>query len=174
MNAEQLFSTLTARGVRFISKPPKLRVTPADRLSAEERELIRLHKNELLRLLGKPEPAPAEPTPEAAATPEAEQAASTEPANLTAELLLDFADALAIHPRSPTENDLALSRCAALIVAGARALRGARSPDVRRSIEDALRSRCTRACELLRTGKIMSADVVMVDLKRELTKLAGH
>jgi hypothetical protein len=119
-------------------------------------------------------PAPVEPTPEAAATPEAEQSASTESAALVTELLIALADAAVIPLRSPIEVDLSLSRIAVVLTHGARILRGTSNPAIREAIARAMKARCMRACELLKAQKVMSADMELSGLKRELTKLAGH
>lgn len=56
MTAELLLATLRARGVEFQALGDRLRFRPGEVVTAEEREALRRHKAEVLRLLA-PDPA---------------------------------------------------------------------------------------------------------------------
>jgi TubC N-terminal docking domain len=56
MNATCFLDDLRRRGITIAAAGDNLRVSPASALTAEDRELIRAHKADLLSLLGRPTP----------------------------------------------------------------------------------------------------------------------
>lgn len=61
IDAVSLVDSLRRRDIRLIPDPPKLIVEPASKLTDADREAIRTHKPELLRLLAYAEPEAPEP-----------------------------------------------------------------------------------------------------------------
>jgi len=52
MTASELLDTLRGQGFRLTAEGDRIRVTPASRLTAEQRDAIRQHRTELLAALG--------------------------------------------------------------------------------------------------------------------------
>lgn len=79
MTAVELVATLQARGVELVPAGDRLRFRPGEAVTPEERDALRRHKAEVLRLLTVPEPLPLDPV-----TLRAVLGARPEPAAVTA------------------------------------------------------------------------------------------
>jgi len=102
MNAEALLVDLSGRGIRLTPDGDELVVEPASKLTDADRDLIRQYKPALLPVL-------------------AAQELTTLPQSPA--ILEAIADAIAARPRSPIENDFALSRIAPVALEAGRIVR---------------------------------------------------
>lgn len=100
MNVQSIIENFAHRGIRLIADGDGVIVEPASKLTNQDRELIRQHKPAILATLTMQDTLPRGSV------------------NLEA-----IADAIAARPRSPIENDLALSRVARAAVEAGRIVR---------------------------------------------------
>ena len=56
MNARQAIDTLTAQGIRLVVEGDRLRYHPKENINVDQIELLKTHKQQIIRLLSRPEP----------------------------------------------------------------------------------------------------------------------
>ena len=95
---ETIINSLGGRGIRLYPAGDKLAVEPADRLTDQDRVLLRKHRDSLLALLSAPE------NREPATAPAIGESIPPLPIDLSR-----IADAIARNPRSPFLSDLAIA-----------------------------------------------------------------
>jgi hypothetical protein len=123
---ETIINSLGGRGIRLYPAGDKLAVEPADRLTDQDRVLLRKHRDSLLALLSAPE------NREPATAPAIGESIPPLPIDLSR-----IADAIARNPRSPFLNDLALVVFVRGAIGAARAI-----ADLPEAARPAARLRC--------------------------------